>query len=91
MKILVTGATGQLGYEVCKVLREREVEYKGVCSADFSIVDAAAVDAYVREYRPDAVIHCAAYTAVDLSLIHILKRRSVKETPPCRSKSCTAT
>ena len=65
MKILVTGATGQLGYEVCKVLRERGVEYKGVCSADFSIVDAAAVDAYVREYRPDAVIHCAAYTAVD--------------------------
>ena len=65
MKILVTGATGQLGYEVCHVLQERGVEYKGVCSADFDIVDFAAVDACIREYQPDAVIHCAAYTAVD--------------------------
>lgn len=80
MKILVTGATGQLGYEVCQVLRERGVEYKGVCSVDFDIVDAAAVDACVEEYRPDAVIHCAAYTAVDEAESHWDRCFAVNET-----------
>ena len=65
MKILVTGATGQLGYEVCHILQERGVKYQGVNSTHFDIVDVVAVDAYIREYQPDAVIHCAAYTAVD--------------------------
>lgn len=80
MKILVTGSTGQLGYEVCQVLRERGVEYKGVCSADFDIVDAVAVDACVEEYRPDAVIHCAAYTAVDKAEDHRERCFAVNET-----------
>lgn len=80
MKILVTGATGQLGYEVCQLLRERGVEYKGVCSADFDIVDAAAVDVCVEEYRPDAVIHCAAYTAVDEAEGHRERCFAVNET-----------
>lgn len=65
MKILVTGVSGQLGYDVCKVLAARGVEHKGVCTQDFDLTDTEAVREYVTGYRPDAVIHCAAYTAVD--------------------------
>lgn len=65
MKILVTGATGQLGYDVCRVLAERGIEYRGVGSAQLDITNEKAVPVYLSTYRPDAVIHCAAYTAVD--------------------------
>lgn len=65
MKILVTGAKGQLGYDVCKVLLDRNIEHIGVDIADFDITDAVATEAYIKQYRPDAVIHCSAYTAVD--------------------------
>lgn len=65
MKVLVTGAAGQLGYDVCKELSMRGIEYKGIDRAELEICDKAAVQAYLREYAPDAVIHCAAYTAVD--------------------------
>lgn len=65
MKILVTGAQGQLGYDVCKVLRDRCVEHKGVDFEDFDIAQDDETRAYIAAYRPDAVIHCAAWTAVD--------------------------
>lgn len=65
MKILVTGATGQLGWDVVKELKKRNIECRGVGSKDLDIMDRDAVYAYIRAYRPDAVIHCAAYTAVD--------------------------
>lgn len=65
MKILVTGAEGQLGYDVCKVLAARGIEHRGVDIGDFDITDASAVKKYIREYAPDGVIHCSAYTAVD--------------------------
>ena len=65
MKILVTGFKGQLGYDVIKVLESRGIECKGVDIDDFDLTDAAAVSAYIRAYAPAAVVHCAAYTAVD--------------------------
>ena len=65
MKILVTGAGGQLGYDVCKVLAARNIENKGMDVADFDITDAKAAYDCIIDYRPDAVIHCAAWTAVD--------------------------
>lgn len=65
MKIVVTGANGQLGYDVCKVLSTRNIEYKGVDIADFDITDKMAVQQYMETYRPNAVIHCSAWTAVD--------------------------
>ena len=43
MKVVVTGANGQLGYDVCKVLSTRNIEYKGVDIADFDITDKMAV------------------------------------------------
>lgn len=65
MKILVTGAKGQLGYDVCKRLSLCGIEHCGVDIDDFDITDRQATDAYLRAYAPDAVIHCSAFTAVD--------------------------
>ena len=65
MKVLVTGANGQLGYDVIKVLNARQIECKGVGRDDFDITDSVATDDYIKKYKPDVVVHCAAYTAVD--------------------------
>jgi len=65
MKVLATGADGQLGYDVCKVLEARGVEHRGVDIQDFDITDEKAVWEYITAYQPDAVIHCSAWTAVD--------------------------
>ena len=65
MKVLVTGVAGQLGYDVMKRLAEMNIEAKGVDYQDFDLTDAEAVMNAVCSYAPDAIIHCAAYTAVD--------------------------
>lgn len=65
MKVLVTGATGQLGWDVMKELKRRGIDCQGTGSKDLDITDREAVMQYIGVYRPDAVIHCAAYTAVD--------------------------
>lgn len=64
-KILVTGVSGQLGYDVCRVLTQRGVEHVGTDIKDFDIADEAATRSFLLSCRPDAVIHCSAWTAVD--------------------------
>lgn len=64
MKILVTGYNGQLGYDVVKLIKSPD-ECRGVDLQDFDITDKAQTMEYIKRYRPDAVVHCAAYTAVD--------------------------
>ena len=65
MKVLVTGVKGQLGFDVVNELEKRGIEAVGVDIQEMDITDAASVDRVIRETAPDAVIHCAAYTAVD--------------------------
>ncbi|WP_196592801.1 dTDP-4-dehydrorhamnose reductase [Pectinatus sottacetonis] len=65
MKILVTGYSGQLGFDVCRELDRRKISYYGAVRRDFDLTDADAVSQFIINYKPDAVIHCAAYTAVD--------------------------
>lgn len=65
MKILVTGAGGQLGMDVCAVLNSRGVDYAGTGHSDMDITDCSVVEDKILSYCPDAVVHCAAYTAVD--------------------------
>lgn len=65
MKILVTGANGQLGYDVVKELQKQNIECYGVTRQDFDIVDFEVTENFIKNYMPDVVIHCAAYTAVD--------------------------
>jgi dTDP-4-dehydrorhamnose reductase len=65
MRILVTGVSGQLGYDVVKALKSRNIECIGVGRTEFDITNENDVRKYILNYKPDAVIHCAAYTAVD--------------------------
>lgn len=65
MKVFVTGVKGQLGYDVVNELEKRGHAAIGVDIEDLDITDAAAVDKMITEAAPEAVIHCAAWTAVD--------------------------
>ncbi|HZJ78078.1 MAG TPA: dTDP-4-dehydrorhamnose reductase [Clostridia bacterium] len=65
MKVLVTGANGQLGSDVVKELKSRKMEFIGVDIKDFDITDYDKTLSFITKQAPDAVIHCAAYTAVD--------------------------
>ena len=71
MKVFVTGVKGQLGHDVVNELKKRNHEAIGVDIEEMDITDKASVDRVIKQANPDAVIHCAAWTAVDLSLIHI--------------------
>lgn len=65
MKVLVTGVKGQLGYDVMNELAKRGIEGVGVDIDEMDITNAESVDQVITAANPDAVIHCAAYTAVD--------------------------
>ena len=65
MKVLVTGVKGQLGFDVVNELEKRGHTAVGVDIQEMDITDAASVSSVIGEVKPDAVIHCAAWTAVD--------------------------
>ncbi len=65
MKILVTGVKGQLGYDVVNELKSRRHEAVGVDIDEMDITDSVAVGKVLQSVKPNAVIHCAAWTAVD--------------------------
>lgn len=71
MKLLVTGAAGQLGHDIIKEAERRGCQVTGTDLGDrwsglqMDITDAEAVTKVIREVRPDIVYHCAAWTAVD--------------------------
>lgn len=67
MKAFITGITGQLGFDVNEVFSKHGIECRGVGSKDLNICDKSAVHKAISEYKPDIVIHCAAYTKVDLA------------------------
>ena len=77
MKVFVTGVKGQLGYDVVNELEKRGHTAVGVDIDELDITDAAAVEAMLTEVKPDAVIHCAAWTAVDAAEDNIEKCRLV--------------
>ena len=66
LRILVTGVKGQLGYDCVRVLKERG--YKNVLGIDkeeMDITNEADVNKFIEEYKPDVIMHNAAWTAVD--------------------------
>ena len=65
MRVFVTGVKGQLGYDVMNELEKQGLEGIGVDIDEMDITDADQVNKVIKEAAPDAVIHCAAYTAVD--------------------------
>ncbi|VTU65440.1 dTDP-4-dehydrorhamnose reductase [Lactobacillus plantarum JDM1] [Leuconostoc pseudomesenteroides] len=67
MKYLITGAHGQLGQEVQKLLRERGLTFVAYDSKALDITNREAVMATFKAEKPDVVLHAAAYTKVDLA------------------------
>lgn len=65
MRVLVTGAAGQLGTELVAVFSAAGHEVVSTTHASLDICDAAAVDAAIVSARPDWILHGAAWTAVD--------------------------
>lgn len=63
--ILITGANGQLGSEVRKLLDEKKVTYVATDSKELDITNEVAVQEFILTLKPKAIYHCAAYTAVD--------------------------
>ena len=65
MKVVVTGVKGQLGHDLEKQLTARNHQVFGIDRNELDITDEAAVQAYFDEVKPDAILHCAAFTNVD--------------------------
>lgn len=65
MKVLVTGASGQLGKDTVAVLEHKGHTVMGCDRQQLDITDLQQCQQVITSFQPDAVIHCAAYTAVD--------------------------
>jgi len=66
MKILITGANGQLGKELAKQYkRKKDIDLILAGRLDLDITSVDQVNAFVKENKPDVIINCAAHTAVD--------------------------
>ena len=66
LKILVTGVKGQLGFDCVRILKERGYcRVLGIDKDELDITDEEAVNRFILEYKPDVIMHNAAWTAVD--------------------------
>ena len=66
MKVLVTGFNGQLGFDCVKELNKRGYkDIKGIDISDLDITNKDDLFNYIKSYKPDVIMHNAAYTAVD--------------------------
>jgi dTDP-4-dehydrorhamnose reductase len=67
---LVTGAAGMLGRDLAALLTARNEEFTALARADLDLTNADAVGAAVSSVKPDVVVNCAAWTAVDAAEDH---------------------
>src|SRR5690348_820403 len=67
---LVTGAAGMLGRDLTALLSARGEEFTALTRADLDVTDGAAAAAAVAAVKPDVVVNCAAWTAVDAAEEH---------------------
>jgi dTDP-4-dehydrorhamnose reductase len=93
MKILITGGDGQLG----NALKKFSGDYKGhvftfIDVYDLDLTDSSGVNGYLTEHKPDILINCAAYTAVDKAESEPEKAMAVNATAPGElAKICAKT
>lgn len=65
MKLLVTGVKGQLGHDIVNECKKRNIEAIGVDVEEMDITDSKKVEEIIKSGNYDAIVHCAAWTAVD--------------------------
>ena len=65
MRVLVTGANGMLGQDLCPILKKQGYEVIKTDIQDLDITDFFVCKSKISEISPDIVIHCAAYTDVE--------------------------
>lgn len=82
MKVLVTGVNGQLGHDIVEECQKRNIEAIGVDVKEMDITNVNQVNEVITSSHVDAVIHCAAWTAVD---------KAEDEVEQCRKVNCEGT
>jgi dTDP-4-dehydrorhamnose reductase len=70
VKLLVTGAAGMLGQDVCRVAQHAGHEPIAIDLPDLDITDPGAVRTFLQERQPEAILNCAAWTDVDGAETH---------------------
>ena len=91
MKILVTGVKGQLGYDVVKALESRGYQPVGVDREEMDLMNNNMIQNLIMNLKPEAIIHCAAYTAVDqaedeVEICYQINAEAVKVMAECAKK-----
>jgi dTDP-4-dehydrorhamnose reductase/dTDP-4-dehydrorhamnose 3,5-epimerase len=64
-KFMVTGVNGQLGHDVMVQLKEMDFDVIAPKRDEFNLTNKDQIEKYILKEKPDVIIHCAAYTAVD--------------------------
>ncbi|MCA1914834.1 dTDP-4-dehydrorhamnose reductase [Methanospirillum hungatei] len=67
MKVVITGANGQLGQDITNLLRKHGHDVTACGSKDLDITKYDRVTETIQTHKPDIIINCAAYNAVDLA------------------------
>jgi dTDP-4-dehydrorhamnose reductase len=67
MKVLITGANGQLGRDIQKICRHNSIDFVAAGSNEVDISDLNSVRKFTGKHHVDIIINCAAYNAVDLA------------------------
>lgn len=97
MRVLVTGANGQLGVDVVRLFSGKGHEVIGLNRIQLDITDGKACIDKITKLHPDAIIHCAAYTAVDNAetdqdnayLVNAIGTRNIAVAAECvKAKMC---
>ncbi|WP_369695527.1 dTDP-4-dehydrorhamnose reductase [Alkalibaculum bacchi] len=65
LKFLVTGINGQLGYDIVRRLKGLNFDVIATGRDEFDFTDKVQTSTFILKEKPDVIIHCAAYTAVD--------------------------
>ena len=65
MKVLVTGANGMLGQDLCSILEDEDFDVVETDIHNLDITDLKQVEKVLTAEKPDYIVHCAAYTNVD--------------------------
>jgi len=81
-KVLITGASGQLGKEFVKVLSSKGIDFVALERKDLDVTNFEKVYKTLKEINPSVVINCSAYNQVDLAETEILKAFSTNAIGP---------